>query len=381
MLPLASLGFPSLTPLSSFNAFALSLAAYRTGELDETTLTQDFSRFIGEVGQISTVFRSEVRFQELQPPWDELIQEAMNRLTRCEDHCYLLQELAAESNWEQINNRLQKVGGALSRLFETFGRLRELESQRPVLASSPYINELLRCAKLYDRQVLSGDLLSERVAAVSHHFAQLQATLEQSPLRLPAIEQLLEVLEAQETALRGLSAALKEGRRPLPEHPLEILRDCSEEARAVHQEVLDLQGSEAAWCATCEGIVVVVEGTCAECGQPLANDEGDRGVAGLVELATRAAEQGRAEDWAALTGECSRSQKQLAQVIEKARALEKEQPEVARALDRLSKVLSVVTETAARRDGPALMTAARELELALDTAQEAQNNAMKELNP
>lgn len=377
MLPVATLGFPSLTPLSSFNSFALSLAAYRSGEMDETALGQEFSRFCGDVAQISTVFRSEARFQEKLPPWDELIEQALQRLTRCEDHCFILQDLASEGQWEKID--VQRVGKALSRLFETFARLRELEAQRPVLASSPYINELLRCAQLYDRGALSAELLSERVASVSQHFSQLQATLEESPVRLPAVEQLLEVLQAQEVALRGLTAALKEGRRPLPPDPLQILKDCSEEARAVHQEVLDLQGSEAAWCATCGGIVLVVEGACAECGQALAADPGDRGVAGLVELARLAAETNGREDWSQLARECSRSLKQLGELSEKARLLEKQQPEVAAALARLQQTLAAVEETVANRDGPTLLSLSRQLEEVLEVAQEAQNNAMKEL--
>ena len=209
MISLANLGFPSLTPLSSFNSWALSMAAGRSGEMEGEALAREFSRFQLEMSQISAVFRSEIRFQEAHGPMPALIASALEKLAVCEDQADVLKEW--EDDWEGISERrVQSLAAALNQLFEVFGQIRELEEKRPRLAASPYIHEILRCLQLYEKGALAADLMQERLAGVSQHFQLLGEQMRQSPVRLAAVEQLIDLLEVQETALQQLS---EQGRR------------------------------------------------------------------------------------------------------------------------------------------------------------------------
>ncbi|MBT9583335.1 hypothetical protein IV102_08295 [bacterium] len=380
MLSMATLGLPSRTPLSSFNSWALSLAAHRSGEMETAALEQEFARLALEMSQISAVFRSEVRYQERQPPWDRVLDAALAQLERCEDLFYLLQEAAGLGAWEQIDQaQVERLGAALTALFESFKEVSALESQRPQLASSPYVHELLRCLQLHQGGGLSRELVEERLASVSQHFLQLQAQLESTPLRLPAVDQLLETLEVQQIAFDELSSALQSG-HPVPARLTYVLRDCAEEARAIHQEILDMQGTDAAWCLACEGIVVVNAGVCSECGAALGGDQVDQGVLGLVELANQAYHHNQPQDWELLETRVAQSLSQLGEVLAKARSLPQPPPQVEAALSGLQQVLVEIQGCATQRDGAGLRGHILGLEQSLAAAQEAQSEASKEMS-
>jgi hypothetical protein len=376
MLPL---GFPSLTPLSSFNSWALSLAAFRTGEMEAAALDQEFARLVAEMNQISLVFRSELRYQDRQPPMDVLLEQALDQLERCEDGMYLLHEAAGQGSWDQISQaQVERLGTSIGVLFERFTQIREIEGQRPQLAASPYVHELLRCMHNYAAGKLTRELVEERLASVSHHFLLLKSQLESTPLRLPAVEQLLDILDVQQSAFEQLAAALQAG-SSLPQEFLQVLIHCSEEARLIHQEILDLQGSPAAWCGACEGIVGVHEGCCSECGQAISLAQEESGVMGLVELVRLACQQDQPADWALLTSRVSQSLAQLKEVADKARNLPQRQPRVETALSGLQQVLREILDCSEQRDGATLWTHVASLEEALSVAQEAQTEASKEL--
>ena len=379
---MAAMGFPSLTPLSSFNSWALSLAAFRSGEMELAALEQEFAGLAREMSQISAVFRSEARYQEQQPPWDRLLAQALGQLERCEDQLYLLHETATQSAWDQLDEaQVSRLGTSITLLFETFAQIREAEAQRPRLADSPYIHELLRCLKLFDQQKLSRELIEERLLSVSHHFLQLQAQIENSPVRLPAVEQLLDILELQQTAFDQLLEALQQNQRPLPEGPRKILHDCAREALAVHQEVLDLQGTQAGWCVECGGIVAAADGLCAECGQPIETEDGDQGILGLVELAQQTCQNNQPESWAQLSNRLTASLQQLEEVTQKAGALPERKVELEAALARLKQVLTDLQLCTEARDGSGLHVQVALLEQALAAAQAAQNDAIEEMTP
>jgi len=379
MLSLAGLGFPSLTPMSSFNSWSLSLAAYRNGEMERSALEGEFHKFWSEMLQISSVFRSEVLFQEREPEVQRLIQQSLKQLSLCEELCC---SLGTESqHGEQVSQEiLSALGEALTGLFDRFSQIREWEERQPRLAASPFIHELLRCIQMYDQGRLAPKLLSQRLASVQHHFQQLSQQIESSPLRLPAVEQLLDILDLQRGAFEELSSHLTAGQRPLPAPPQQILRQCAQEAQNIHQEILDLQGQSAGWCSRCQGIVLAESGVCPECGQALGMDSADRGVAGLVELANLACQQGQPEDWAHLLEQVRQSVAQLEEVKKKAESLPERPAEVEDALIQLEQVLLDVQGSAENRDRESLVLQIQDLQQALDHAQSAQSQARKELS-
>ncbi|MBS2040525.1 hypothetical protein JST97_36400 [bacterium] len=369
MISLPHLGGTSLTPLASFNAFALSLAAYRHGELEEELLARDFASFQTEMSQISTVFRSEVRFQELQGPWLDWIESALERLECAEDQAYLL----SEADWGQA--RVETAARALNELFEAFAELRKLEEARPRLAASPYIHELLRCLELYDRGMLSAALVHERLAGVTHHFQSLAEQMRQSPVRLPAVEQLLDLLEIQEEALQSLADPLLNG-LAVPQQPRKILQDCAAQALIIHTEVQALAGTPASWCDGCLGLVRVTrEGRCQECGHGLLRRE--EGL-GLLDLAQRACLENRPEDWEALPSLTQQAQTQASELLKKARALPESQPELEEAIQQMQEALGQVRDCLASRDGPALERFLPALRERLERAAELQRKVLDE---
>ncbi|MFN8609939.1 MAG: hypothetical protein U0931_20530 [Vulcanimicrobiota bacterium] len=370
MISLSELGVPSLTPLASFNAFALSLAAFRNGELEEEALARDFARFQGEMTQISVVFRSEVRFQELQGGWLEWIEAGLERLEAAEDQAFLL----AESGWAEA--RVESAASALNELFEVFAQLRKLEEARPRLAASPYIHEVLRCLELHDRGVLPADLVRERVAGVSHHFQLLAEQVRQTPVRLPAVEQLLDLLEIQEEALQTVIAQLGQG-GPAAREPRLILRDCAAQAETIHGEVQALAGSPAVWCDGCLGLVRLTrEGSCAECGQ--APDRPPESQ-GLLDVARRACSQNRSEDWEALQRLSQSAQVQARELLKKAQSLPEARPELEQALAGVAESVGRVRDLLPKRDRLELERCLPELSQRLERAAELQQLALQEL--
>ena len=370
MISLSNLGFPSLTPLSSFNTFALSLAAFRNGELEEETLARDFASFQTEMAQISAVFRSEVRFQELEGSLLDWIEVGLERLEVAEDQCYLLGEAGA------TEARIEPAAKALNELFEVFAQLRKLEEGRPRLAASPYIHEVLRCLQLYDRGILSPQLMQERLAGVSQHFQILAEAVRQTPVRLPAVEQLLDVIEVQEEALQAVSAEVGEGKRPVSPSLLQTLHDCAAQALTIHTEVQALSGTPAVWCDACLGLVrMTTESNCAECGQSLARREAE---SGLLAVAERACQQGRREDWEALQALSQQSEGQAQELVKKVRGLPHPRPELEAALVELAETVARVREFLPGRDGAGLERLLPELSERLEGAAELQRQALDE---
>ena len=379
MISLATLGFPSLTPLPSFNSWALSMAAWRTGEMEEATLSREFARFQLEMSQISTVFRSEVRFQEPSDRWMDLIDEALYRLEICEDQTFLLGEKAGAS-WDLLGDeQVQTAARALTSLFEVFQQLKELEEKRPRLAASPYIHEVLRCAQLYEKGVLAADLMQERLTGVSHHFQTLGEQLRQTPVRLPAVEQLLDLLEIQEGALQDLSERLAQGQKALPDELKRVLRDCAEQALTIHQEIQTLSGSPAVWCDGCLGLVrLTPEELCPECGQPVAPEETEE-AAGWIEIAERACEQNRPEDWDLLPPRAEEARLQAQELAKKSKLLPEKKPALEQSLTQLVESLSELCACLPARDGRALSRLLPALRDRMERANEMQEQMLEEM--
>ena len=376
MISLANLGFPSLTPLSSFNSWALSMAAGRSGEMEGEALAREFSRFQLEMSQISAVFRSEIRFQEAHGPMPALIASALEKLAVCEDQADVLKEW--EDDWEGISERrVQSLAAALNQLFEVFGQIRELEEKRPRLAASPYIHEILRCLQLYEKGALAADLMQERLAGVSQHFQLLGEQMRQSPVRLAAVEQLIDLLEVQETALQQLSEQVSRQQRPVSEESKRLLHDCSQQALTIHEEIQALSCTPAVWCDGCLGLVRLSEDQlCSECGQPVGTAE--EGEEGLLAVAERACAENRREDWELLQGLSQQSEAQAQEMVKKVKLLPVKQPELERALLQLAETVSQIREFLPGRDAPGLERLLPRLREALETAAELQQQALEE---
>jgi len=378
MISLANLGFPSLTPLSSFNSWALSMAAWRSGEMDDESLAGEFARYQGEMAQISGVFRGEIRFQELTGELVDLLDEALLRLEACEDQTYLLSELAASGGWARVDDgQVQLLGQRLSALFETFSQLRELEEQRPRLAASPYIHEVLRCLQLFEKGVLSAELMGERLAGVSHHFQLLAEQLRLTSIRLPAVEQLLDVLEVQEVALQELAEGVAAGQRSLPNEPKRVLHDCAEQAFTIHSEIQSLSGTPAVWCDGCLGLVrETPDQTCPECGQALVPDS-DPG--GLLEVAERACEQNRREDWEALQPLSQEAHHQAQEMLKKLAGFPEKKPALESCLRQLAETLAEVRQCLPEHDARSLERLLPRLREDLEKAAEVQQQTFDEI--
>ena len=376
MISLANLGFPSLTPLSSFNSWALSMAAWRSGEMESEALGREFSRFQLEMAQISAVFRSEIRFQETSGPIVALIESALQKLAVCEDQADVLKEW--EDDWEGISEkRVQALAGALNSLFEVFGKIRELEDKRPRLAASPYIHELLRCLQLYEKKALSPDLIQERLAGVSQHFQLLAEQMRQSPIRLAAVEQLIDVLEVQENALQQISEEVGRGQRPVATESKRVLHDCAQQALTIHEEVQALGGTAAVWCDGCLGLVRLTDDEiCPECGQSVALSE--TGEAGLLAVAERACAENRREDWELLQGLSQQSEAQAEEMVKKVKQLPVKQPKLEAALAKLAQSVSEIRGFLPGRDAPGLERLLPRLREDLDKAAELQQQALEE---
>ncbi|MBX3171309.1 MAG: hypothetical protein KF760_28125 [Candidatus Eremiobacteraeota bacterium] len=376
MISLANLGFPSLTPLSSFNSWALSMAAWRSGEMEGEALAREFSRFQLEMSQISAVFRSEIRFQEAHGPLQSLIETALQRLAVCEDQADVLKEW--EGDWEGISEkRVQGLGAALNSLFEVFGQIRELEEERPRLAASPYIHEILRCLQLYERGVLAPELMQERLAGVSQHFQLLGEQMRQSPVRLAAVEQLLDLLEVQENALQQLSEQITEGQPPGAESK-RVLHDCAQQALTIHEEIQALAGTPAVWCDGCLGLVRLTdEQQCPECGQPVGAPEesGD----GLLAVAERACAENRREDWELLQVLSQESEAQAQEMVKKVKQLPLKQPDLEAALLQLAGTVAEIRDYLPGRDAPGLERLLPRLRQDLESAAEMQQQVLEEI--
>ena len=141
-----------------------------------------------------------------------------------------------------------------------------------------------------------------------------------------------------------------------------------------------MQGTDAAWCLACEGIVVVNAGVCSECGAALGGDPVDGGVLGLVELANQAYHHNQPQDWELLETRVAQSLSQLGEVLAKARSLPQSPPQVEAALTGLQQVLVEIQGCATERDGAGLRGHILGLEQSLAAAQEAQNEATKEMS-
>ena len=374
MISLGTLGFPALTPLSSFNSWAMSMSAWRTGEMDGEALAREYSRFQLEMGQISAVFRSEVRFQD---PREEglapLIEEALQRLAVCEDQTDVLRE------WEGISEpRVQALAAALSSLFEIFGQIRELEEKRPRLAVSPYIHEILRCLQLYEDGVLAPELVQERLAGVSQHFSLLAEQMRQSPIRLAAVEQLLDLLEVQEGALQQVAEQVAQGDSVAAE-PQRVLRDCAQQALTIHEEIQALSGTPAVWCDGCLGLVRLTENRiCPECGQRVGESD-SAGSDGLLSVAERACAENRREDWELLQGLSQQSEAQAQEMVKKVKQLPVKQPELEAALLQLAGTVAEIRDYLPARDGVGLERLLPRLRDALESAAEIQQEVLEEV--
>jgi len=376
MISLANLGFPSLTPLSSFNSWALSLAAWRSGEMEGEALAREFSRFQLEMAQISAVFRSEIRFQEASGPIVTLIESALEKLAVCEDQADVLKEW--QDDWDGISEkRVQSLAGALNSLFEVFGKIRELEDKHPRLAPSPYIHELLRCLQLYENGALAAELVQERLAGVSQHFSLLAEQMRQSPIRLAAVEQLSDVLEVQENALQQISEEVGRGQRPVAAEVKRVLHDCAQQALTIHEEVQALSGTPAIWCDGCLGLVRLTDDQiCPECGQPVGVSE--QGEDGLLAVAERACAENRREDWELLQGMSQQSEAQAEEMVKKVKLLPVKQPELEAALGRLAQSVSEIRGFLPGRDAPGLERLLPRLREDLENAAELQQRALED---
>ncbi len=376
MISLANLGFPSLTPLSSFNSWALSMAAWRSGEMEGEALAREFSRFQLEMAQISAVFRSEIRFQEASGPIVALIESALEKLAVCEDQADVLKEW--QDDWEGISEkRVQSLAAALNSLFEVFGKIRELEDKRPRLAASPYIHELLRCLQLYEKKTLAAELISERLAGVSQHFSLLAEQMRQSPIRLAAVEQLIDVLEVQENALQQIAEEVGRGQRPVAAESKRVLHDCAQQALTIHEEVRALSGTPAVWCDGCLGLVRLMhDQMCPECGQPVGASE--QGEDGLLAVAERACAENRREDWELLQSLSQQSEAQAQEMVKKVKQLPVRQPELEEALGRLAQSVSEIRGFLPGRDAPGLERLLPRLREDLESAAELQQRALEE---
>lgn len=376
MISLANLGFPSLTPLSSFNSWALSMAAWRSGEMEGEALAREFSRFQLEMAQISAVFRSEIRFQEASGPIVALIESALEKLAVCEDQADVLKEW--QDDWEGISEkRVQSLAAALNSLFEVFGKIRELEDKRPRLAASPYIHELLRCLQLYEKKTLAAELISERLAGVSQHFSLLAEQMRQSPIRLAAVEQLIDVLEVQENALQQIAEEVGRGQRPVAAESKRVLHDCAQQALTIHEEVRALSGTPAVWCDGCLGLVRLThDQICPECGQPVGASE--QGEDGLLAVAERACAENRREDWELLQSLSQQSEAQAQEMVKKVKQLPVRQPELEEALGRLAQSVSEIRGFLPGRDAPGLERLLPRLREDLESAAELQQRALEE---
>lgn len=364
MISIGTLGLPGLSPLATFNSWVLSLAALRNGEMESPALHQEFSRFLHELHNISNVFRSEMRYQEREGPWKQWLEEALLALEDCEDRTYLLCEALEGDRWENATEaRVIEIAEALKGLFGWLDRMREAEAQRPRLAQSPYLHEILRCADLYDREVLSGELMTERLASCSHHFQLVRGQLQASSVRLPAQEQMLDLLDQLEDTLQKLLHQAAE-EQPLGVHELEKLKECDRQAQEIHQEVVQVAGQPALWCSACQGFVPAAE-TCPDCGAPLVSDA--PAVLGLVELARRMSQEARDTDWPELRQEVQKNLNLLQETLLKARHVEHAPMPLVPPLQRLNRVLYQILEC---EDQASLRSLVGELEEALEQATE-----------
>lgn len=376
MISLGNLGLPSLTPLSSFNSWALSMAAWRSGEMEGEALAREFARFQLEMSQISAVFRSEIRFQPAGGPEQALIEIALQRLAVCEDQADVLKEW--EGDWEGISEkRVQALAAALTSLFEVFGQIRELEEKRPRLAASPYIHEVLRCLQLFEKGALAPELMQERLAGVSQHFQLLGEQMRQSPIRLAAVEQLIDLLEIQENALQQLSEQISQG-YPLTPDCTRVLRDCAQQALTIHEEIQALAGTPAVWCDGCLGLVrLTEEQLCSECGQAVGVTE--EGGDGLLAVAERACAENRREDWEILQVLSHDSEAQAQEMVKKVKQLPLKQPRLEDALLQLAETVAEVRDYLPGRDGPGLERLLPRLREDLESAAELQQQVMESL--
>lgn len=352
------------------------MAAWRSGEMEGEALARELARFQLEMSQISAVFRSEIRFQPADGPEQALIQTALERLAVCEDQADVLKEW--EGDWEGISEkRVQALAAALTSLFEVFGQIRELEEKRPRLAASPYIHEVLRCLQLFEKGGLSAELMQERLAGVSQHFQLLAEQMRQSPIRLAAVEQLIDLLEVQENSLQQLSEQISQG-HPVTPDCKRILRDCAQQALTIHEEIQALAGTPAVWCDGCLGLVRLTdEQLCPECGQAVGTSE--EGGDGLLAVAERACAENRREDWEILQVLSHDSEAQAQDMVKKVRQLPLKQPELEEALLRLAESVAEVRDYLPDRDGPGLERLLPRLREDLESAAEMQQQVLEGL--
>lgn len=352
------------------------MGAWRSGEMEGEALAREFSRFQLEMSQISTVFRSEIRFQAAHGPLQSLIETALQRLAVCEDQADVLKEW--EGHWEGISEtRVQILAAALTSLFEAFGQIRELEEQRPRLAASPYIHEILRCLELYEKGSLSPELIQERLAGVSQHFQLLGEQMRQTPVRLAAVEQLLDLLEVQESALQQVSEQVAQGLQPVTAEPKRLLHDCAAQALTIHEEIEALAGTPAVWCDGCLGLVRLTEDQlCPECGQPVggSDESGD----GLLAVAERACAENRREDWELLQVLSQESEAQAQEMVKKVKQLPIKQPELEDSLLQLAETVAEIRDYLPGCDGPGLERLLPRLRQDLDNAAEMQQQVLEE---
>lgn len=276
MISFSNLGLDSMTPLASFNSLLLSLEAFRNGELEEAQLQVELEAVQQELGQIAMIFRWELPYQERQGAWENPLVRAQIELEQSEGLLFQLGELVEQQGWSAVEAEgLNPLRQRLTRLFERFSELRQLEEARPRLSPSAPVHELLRCCALYDSGALSQELLRRRVDSVQHHFAGLARQLQEQPLRHEVVDRVLDLLDVQEEAFRSIMEQLDQDLRPLRRQTLEVLAQAAEEAWKCHQSLQDLQGRETGWCDACEGLVLAEEAAvCADCGGALRSPGG-----------------------------------------------------------------------------------------------------------
>lgn len=220
--------------------------------------------------------------------------------------------------------------------------------------------------------------MQERLAGVSQHFQLLAEQMRQSPIRLAAVEQLLDLLEVQENVLQQVSEEVGGNARPVSAESKRILRDCAQQALTIHEEIQALSGTPAIWCDGCLGLVRLTDDQlCPECGQPVGASE--EGGEGLLAVAERACAENRREDWELLQGLSQESEAQAQEMVKKVKSLPLKQPELEAALLQLSGTVSEIRGFLPGRDGPGLERLLPRLREDLETAAELQQHALEQV--
>jgi hypothetical protein len=350
--------------MASLNNFALCWSAYAQGNLDAEELDRDYRRFTAEFEQISRGFRYEVRFQRPSP----LIEESLRALQKAEDAVFLFAEVVWKGSFSDLTEPMfERLNAQLNPLFACFDRLRQLQEQEGRLAESDITHDLLRCAALYQEEVLSGELWLERLQGAIAHFEQVALGVESAPVRLPAVEQMLDLLAVQQEALQSLAGHAQQGLPPRPED-LELLRQCSRQAKEIHEELLSLQGQQPLWCSSCQAYTPA-QG----CGPNCKAVEQPMALPDVVDLIA----QGEEGYWDEFQTSLAESRASVAKTLAKAKSVKGSPVDFESALSRLDQVLG---QLAAAESAAELRPLASSLREAVEAAEAVQHKTQEWLS-